>query len=118
MTTQNNSKPVVTIRVFPIEAAIWRNETSKGPFHTVTFSRSYKDDNGDYHNTDSYSGPQLLQLSLLAQKAFDRAEKLTREARASLGQEGDDDNVRENYDLATGVIQENGVTDAPAYEQI
>lgn len=65
--------------------------------HTVTFSRTYKKENGEYGDTDGYSGPQLLQLAHLAQKAYDRAEKLTREARAAEAEEQDDSDVTE-YD--------------------
>jgi hypothetical protein len=97
-------KPVVKIRCYPVQAAIWRNETSKGAFHTVTFSRTYKNDKGEYHDTDSFSGPQLLQLAHLAAKAYDKAEALTRAARAEAGAESDDD-VTE-YDQPTGQTTE------------
>lgn len=89
------TKPVVKLRCYPVQAAIWRNETSKGVFHTVTFSRVYKDDKGEYHDTDSFSGTQLLLLAHLAPKAYDRAEKLTREARSEAGEDGIDDDVIE-----------------------
>lgn len=95
--TQSKTKPVVKLRCYPLQAAIWKNETSKGTFHTVTFSRTYKKENGEYGDTDSFSSAQLLQLAHLAQKAYDRAEKLTREARAAAADNQDDDDVTE-YD--------------------
>lgn len=120
MTTQttNKTKPVVTIRCYPVEAAIWRNESAKGAFHTATFSRSYKDDKDEYHNTDSYSGSQLLQLGHLSNKVYDRIEKLNREARVQPGDEGVDYDIREIVDPATGEVSTEGVSDAPALEQI
>jgi hypothetical protein len=84
--TENKPRPVVTLRDGSVKAAIWRNESENGPFHGVTFARTYKDGDGNYHDTDSYSGTELLQLSRLAGKAYDRANKLTREARVT-GQE-------------------------------
>lgn len=74
-----NEGPVERLRAYPVQAAIWRNEGESRVFHSVTFSRSYKE--GDkYRNVDSFSGPQLLQLSHLAAQAYDRCEALDREA--------------------------------------
>ena len=44
-----NQKPFHQIRVGSVRASLWENPSEKGPFLTVTFSRSYKD----------YSGPQI-----------------------------------------------------------
>lgn len=101
MTTKQTDRPATTLRAYPLQAAIWRNETKNGPFHTVTFSRSYKDDSGEYHDVDSYSGPQLLQLSHLANKAYEKAEKLTRAARAEADDEEEDVPVRRAQQTAS-----------------
>lgn len=76
-------RPVETIRDGAIKAAIWRNESENGVFHGVTFSRTFKNGGGDLQDTNSYSGTQLLRLARLAGKAYDRAAKLTKEARAN-----------------------------------
>lgn len=68
-------KPAKTIRLYPVEAAIWRNPTEKGAFYSVTFSRQYKDDNG-YHSSDSFSGSDLLLLAKVADLAHTAAEEL------------------------------------------
>jgi hypothetical protein len=88
---QNKPRPVEKLRAYPVQAAIWRNESENGVFHSVTFSRVYKDGD-DYKDVDSYSGTQLLQLAHLAPKAYDRAEALTRKAReaANDGQADED----------------------------
>jgi hypothetical protein len=78
---QSKPRPVEKLRAYPVQAAIWRNESDNGVFHSVTFSRVYKDGQGEYRDGDSYSGTQLLQLAHLAPKAYDRAEALTRKAR-------------------------------------
>jgi hypothetical protein len=74
--------PVETIRDGAIKAAIWRNDSENGVFHGVTFSRTFKNGAGELQDTSSYSGTQLLRLAHLAQKAYDRSAKLTKEARA------------------------------------
>lgn len=91
--TQTKQAPVAKVKAYPVQAAIWKNETAKGTFHTVTFSRTYKKENGEYGDTDSFSGGQLLQLAHVAQKAFDKAESLTRAARIAAGDNDTDDSV-------------------------
>jgi len=88
----NKSKrPIEKLRSYPLQAAIWKNESDKGVFYSVTFSRSYKDGD-EYRDVDSFSGTQLLQLSHLAAKAYERTEELARAARA---QDDEDDQDQE-----------------------
>ena len=81
MSKETKTRPVETLRDGSIKAAIWRNESENGPFHGVTFARTYTDDKGELHDTDSFSGTQLLRLCRLADKAYDRTAKLTKAAR-------------------------------------
>jgi hypothetical protein len=85
---QTKTRPVETLRDGAIKAAIWRNESENGDFFAVTFARTYKDGEGELRDTDSYSGAQLLRLARLAEKAYDRAAKLTKEARAKDDENG------------------------------
>jgi hypothetical protein len=82
MSKKTKTRPVETLRDGAIKAAIWRNESENGDFFSVTFARTYKDSQGDLQDTDSFSGTQLLRLARLAEKAYDRTAKLTKEARA------------------------------------
>lgn len=75
------SGPAATIRDTNLKATIWRNEGDKRPFYATSFSRTYKDQNGDYRDTDSFVGTDLLKLSELARKAYDRSNELRREDR-------------------------------------
>ena len=83
MSKQTKQRPVETLRDGAVKAAIWRNESENGAFFAVTFARTYKDGKGDLQDTDSFSGTQLLRLARLADKAYDRAAKLTKAARAT-----------------------------------
>lgn len=76
MTQNQNSKPVETIRDGAIKASIWKNEGEKGPFYSVKITRTYTDDAGNYHDSDSFSGSELLRVARLAGKAYDRASEL------------------------------------------
>jgi hypothetical protein len=58
------SKPVHKIRSGAIEVAIWRNESEKGPWFSVTMSRSYKKDEA-WKQADSYGTDDLLLLAKL-----------------------------------------------------
>ncbi len=44
--------------------------------YTVQFTRSYRDDQGNYHDSDSYSGSELLRIARLSQKAYDYTAEL------------------------------------------
>lgn len=70
MTTEAkpSQKPVHKIRSGAIEVAIWLNESEKGPWYSVTASRSYKQ--GDtWKQTDSYGADDLLLLAKLLDQA-------------------------------------------------
>ena len=76
MFTNSTNKPAATLRDGRIKATIWRNAGEKGTFHRVDFSRSYQDAKGDWHDSTSFSGTELLRLSHLAAKAYDKVAEL------------------------------------------
>ncbi|PQA86028.1 hypothetical protein [Hyphococcus luteus] len=86
MTTNINNKPAqkpaMTLTDGALKAAIWRNEKEDGAFYSVTFSRTYKDKDGNYADAASFSGAELLRLSKLADRAYTEAHAL-REQRAA-----------------------------------
>ena len=82
MSKKTKTPPVETLRDGAMKAAIWQNESENGPFFAVTFARTFTNGDGELHDTDSFSGSQLLRLARLADKAYDRTAKLTKEARA------------------------------------
>ena len=58
-----DNHPVHEIRHRNIRATIWKNETPKGPMYNVTVSRSYRDDAGEWHNTNSFGFSDLMNLA-------------------------------------------------------
>jgi hypothetical protein len=64
--------PVHSIRIRNVRAAVWRNVRADGSaWHSVTFSRSYKDQNdGTWHTSESFGGTDLLILAEVARQVF------------------------------------------------
>eukprot|EP00752_Nemacystus_decipiens_P000233 g233.t1 len=60
------------------QATLWRNEGEKGPYYATEFARTYTDDEGKPRDTSSFIGADLLRLSELARKAYDRTNALRR----------------------------------------
>ena len=58
-------RPAQKLRLGLITATIWDNDG----FYSVDLSRSYKDAQGDWNNSNSFSHADLLNLSKLAQRA-------------------------------------------------
>jgi hypothetical protein len=70
-------KPAKTLRDSYLEAAIWRNESEKGAYYSVTLRRSYKDGDTRKDTTSLNSGDLLAAAHLLT-----RAHDAIRELRA------------------------------------
>ena len=54
-----SKKPIHEIRLGRIRAAIWENETSNGTRHNVTFSRLYRDEQGNWGDSTSFGRDDL-----------------------------------------------------------
>lgn len=82
MTTQSTNKPVATLTDGALRAAIWRNQGENGATYAVSFSRLYKKAEGELANANSFSGAELLRLSMLAEQAYRETQAL-RQAHAA-----------------------------------
>ncbi len=76
MTQNQKTKPVETIRDGAIKASIWKNQGEQGSFYSVQITRTYRDEAGDYHDSDSFSGTDLLKVAYLATKVYERTAEL------------------------------------------
>ena len=75
MNTSSKTRPIQTLRDGKLKAVIWKNPSEKGHFYSVDLIRSYQD--GEiWKDTHSFSGTELLRVSRLAQKAYDRIAEL------------------------------------------
>ena len=68
----SNTKPVDEVRFGAVKAAIWHNETDNGSRFNVTFSRSYRDSEGNWKSTSSFRRDDLLVVAKLADRAHSR----------------------------------------------
>jgi hypothetical protein len=78
MTNQTNSnEPIARLKDGYLQVAIWRNTSEQGRnFYSVSkLKRTYKED-GNYKETDSLSGTQLLQAARLLELAYTRIREL------------------------------------------
>lgn len=87
MTNDTTHKPTATLRDGRIKATIWKNTGEKGTFYGVDFARGYQDAKGDWHDSNRFSGTELLRLAHLATRAYDELAKLR-----SSDDQGDDAN--------------------------
>jgi hypothetical protein len=78
--TTNNNKPAATLRDGNLKAVIWKNEKEDRVFYSTTFSRTYKTGEGNYADTNGFSGSELLRIAQLATKAYEHAHGLRKQA--------------------------------------
>lgn len=66
-----NQEPVKRFRIGLLTASVWKNKSGDTTFFNVTLQARYKDDNGDWQDSQSLSHDQLLN----AAKVLARAEE-------------------------------------------
>ena len=75
MSQQEKDKPVKSFSAGKIQVSIWRQEINKDGQtivrHSVRIQKQYKDDKGEWQNTDYYFPEELAKLESLVRKAFD-----------------------------------------------
>ncbi|WP_300016426.1 hypothetical protein [uncultured Roseobacter sp.] len=93
---QKKKTPVERLRDGNIKASVWENTHEKGAHHSVTFSRSYQDKEGQYRDTQSFGQNDLLKLSRLAEKSYDAIrERRTQIRQTTRARDQDRDQERE-----------------------
>ena len=74
--------PVHEIRIGGIKAAIWKNDTERGPRHSVQLTRSYQVE-GEWKTTNSFGSTDLAILAQVAPLAFAWIHNAESEAKTS-----------------------------------
>ena len=72
-------QPADVLRDGALKATIWRNQGDDGAFYSTSLTRTYEDRDGNPRDAHSFSGGDLLKVSELARKAYDRSAELKRE---------------------------------------
>jgi len=65
-----NTKPVHTVKIGAIKAAVWENQTEHGTRHSVTLSRLYKEGE-EWKQSTSFHRDDLLVVAKVADIAHD-----------------------------------------------
>ena len=71
----DKSQPAATLRDGAIKATIWKNaakDADKNDFYSVNIVRGYQDQDGNWKDTTSFSGAELLRVSNLAQRSYNK----------------------------------------------
>ena len=73
-----NQKPHDEVRIGAVKAAIWQNDVAGKTRYSVTFSRIYRDAEGQWKTTQSFGRNDLLVLAKVADRAHSRIVELQR----------------------------------------
>ena len=87
----SSNKPVAEVRVGAVKAAIWPNQSDSGVVrYNVTFSRIYKDGEGNWKSTSSFGRDDLLVVAKVADQAH------TKIFEVANGQQADQDSEQQS----------------------
>jgi len=78
--------PVDKFQEGPFQVSIWQNASSKGDFRTATMDRRYRDKDGQFQTSHSYSASDLDHMEKAAREARERITRWQEEARSPEGQ--------------------------------
>jgi hypothetical protein len=62
-------RPVKTFRLGPIKAAVWANEADQKTFYNVAITRTYQDEQKQFHDTNSFGRDDLPLVATVADQA-------------------------------------------------
>lgn len=69
-TGASGRQPVQRFRVKNVKAAVWENQArGGGTFYSVTYARSYRDEQGNWHDTNSFGEVESYLLQEVAGRA-------------------------------------------------
>ena len=85
-----NQRPTATVRVGAVKAAIWENKKDgERTRYNVTFSKRYRDAEGQWKTTHSFGRNDMLVLAKIADQAHSRIVELE-QAEDTNGQDDDE----------------------------
>jgi hypothetical protein len=80
MSSAVNEEPVARVRHWPITLAIWERHSADGrPYFTFSLQRSYRDQNGEWANANSFFAAHAQHLKMAIDDAWRWIEKRNRE---------------------------------------
>lgn len=76
MTTPEKNKPAAEVKAGAVIGTIWKNESEKGAYYTVTFARLYKQEE-QWKRTETYGYFDLPNLAKAADLAHAKIKELS-----------------------------------------
>lgn len=70
--TQDPNKPVIVLRDGGLKVSIFAHRDEKGTRYSGTLVRSYRDEQGVWHDTNYLSNAEFLRAARLLDQAYDR----------------------------------------------
>lgn len=64
-------QPEQKFKAGAVEVSIWKNESEKGDYHSISFQRSYKDKEGNWQTTNSLKVNDLPKALIALGKAYE-----------------------------------------------
>ena len=71
-----NQRPTATVRIGTVKTAIWPNKAGERTRYNVTFSKRYRDAEGQWKTTHSFGRNDLLVLAKVADQAHSQIVEL------------------------------------------
>ena len=75
------ARPAATFKSGGVEVSVWRNSTENGEMFNTSIRNSYKDADGSWKETKSFSPTDLAVLAQLSTQAFAEIGKLKQQGR-------------------------------------
>jgi len=72
----SKNTPIAEVRIGLVVASIWQNDTDSGTRYNVTFSKRYRDAEGQWKTTHSFGRNDLLVLAKVADQAHSQIVEL------------------------------------------
>jgi len=69
--TKTKNQPLERLTDGSLRVSIWENDGQNGKHYSVTASRCYRDKQGQWKESHSYSRAELLQLARMLEQAYD-----------------------------------------------
>ena len=64
--------PIYTVRIGNIKATVWENQSTTGKtFHTTSLTRSYRDEQEQWHESSAFYPDDLPKIELASRKSFE-----------------------------------------------
>ena len=70
MVENKNKPPIENLNIRGVKVAVWEHSINDKDFRQITIKRSYKDEDGNYHDTDSLRINDIPNLIVALQEVY------------------------------------------------